>query len=109
MNESIQYTITPADFLKSVGVSYRQSDNWLGIKVCPFCGGGDKKQTHTFAVHAVDGNYSCLRTKCGVKSSFWNLMLHYGHDPKQYIKRTDKSYRPEKKKVTRFIYGKQNR
>ena len=109
--DKVEFTLTPEEFLQELGINYKRREDWLGLKWCLFCFGGESKQVHTFAIHAIDGNYSCLRTKCGVKGSFWNLMLHYGYNPVNYIKRTDKSFKPkpEKREKTRFIYGKKNR
>lgn len=103
MNEQITYTITPIELLQQKGCRTKEKGNWIGVKECPFCHGGNGNQKWTFAVHIEDGNYVCLRTSCNARSNFWNLLKHFGYNPKEYI---DNKKKRKKVRRKRFIYGK---
>ena len=70
MNSPVEYSIRPDELPKDAGWEFRPRQTWHDVKVCPFCGGGDHKDLHTFAVHAADGNYDCHRAGCGQRGSF---------------------------------------
>jgi len=99
---SIEWNIKPEQFLREQGLRTQKSGNWLRLKHCPFCDGGHHRDILSFAIHSVDGNYTCLRTKCGEKGNFWNLILHFGKNPKDYVERFSKKGKKKKKK---FVYN----
>lgn len=100
----IEYSITPQELLEKQGIQFKRANNWLGLKLCIFCSGGSSKQQHTFAVHEKDGNFNCLRTKCGKSGSFWSLLQHFGYNPKDFIKHH--GTKQKKLSTSRFVYGK---
>lgn len=105
MVNEIEFSITPEDFLREIGWSFSKRGSWLSLKNCPFCSGGQHRNVFTFAVHSVDGNYFCHRTKCGEKGNFWNLIQSQGKDPKQYLADGGKGKKPKKKGKKKYIYG----
>ncbi len=108
MNEKLKYNITPEELLKNQGYKYSIKGQWLSVKYCPFCTGGKTKQQYTFGIHRFDYNYNCLRTTCGQASSFWNLLIHFGLDPKEYIDKTQPSHKnPHVTKKPGYIYRRQ--
>lgn len=86
--DKILYLITPADLLSELGWKYRRKGKWFVLSICPFCDGGHKRDAQTCIVHTSDGNFSCLRSKCGAAGSFWNLLESNGYDPKEFIDRS---------------------
>jgi hypothetical protein len=96
---SQKFSMTPMQFLREVGVDFKEKVHWLSVKTCPFCLGGDHGDVFSFAVHKEGGNFSCSRTKCGKRGTFWGLLLHYGYNPRKYIK-----YEDGKVKRKRFTY-----
>ena len=100
----IEYNITPAQFLREIGWSFTSRGKWLGLKSCPFCGGGNQRDVFTFAVHSIDGNYFCHRSKCGEKGSFWALIKSQNLNPADYQNRDSKKGNSKKGKK-KFIYG----
>lgn len=86
----IEWNVTPVGFLAEVGWSHKLRGRWLDLKLCPLCGGGDRVDTHTFAVHAEDGNYVCQRSKCGSKGNFWMLIELAGRNPRDFIGRRER-------------------
>lgn len=96
----MNWTTTPAEFIKTLGWKAVRRGNWLTTKHCPFCGGGNGGDTFTFAVHATDGNFFCHRAKCGESGSFWGLIERVGQNPKDYLGERDK-----KNGKKRFIYS----
>jgi hypothetical protein len=103
-NGSIEWKITPGGFLAEVGWTYRHRGRWLDLKLCPVCGGHQDRST--FAVHAEDGNYTCLRSSCGATGSFWMLIELAGRNPRDFIagrERPSNDSKPKKKK--KFVYG----
>ncbi|MGB4823832.1 MAG: hypothetical protein WBP82_02865 [Leuconostoc mesenteroides] len=100
----IKFTITSKELLDRQGLRIKSNGNWWSVKTCPFCDGGKQKQVYTFGVHKIDGNYNCLRTKCGEASNFWNLLKFFDLNPSDYIDK-DKSTN-SKKKSKRYIYRK---
>lgn len=94
----MNYSITPEQFLREIGWTFKRRANWLTLRYCPFCTGGDSKDIFTFAVHITGGNFFCHRQKCGVKGSFWKLIESQNKNPRDYAERA--------KSKKRFVYGK---
>ena len=92
------WNISPKEFLANVGQRTGAKGSWLVLDACPFCGGGDHGDRRTFIVHAADGNYACSRAKCGARGTFWGLIEHFGHDPKDH-------FGERKAKAKGYIYG----
>jgi hypothetical protein len=80
----MSFSITPSQFLSEIGWTAQKRGNWLTLKRCPFCSGGESGDAFTFAVHAADGNYFCHRSKCGQKGNFWKLIEETGRNPRNY-------------------------
>lgn len=102
MND-IKFSITPRELLDEVGVNYKKKEDWLAIRKCIFCDGGQHDDLYTFGVHVREGTFNCLRTSCNEKGSFWELLKHYGYDPAKYIVENSKKPKPNKK--SGFVYG----
>lgn len=100
-----KYTITPERFVRDSGWSYSKTDKFLVMRSCPFCEGGQRRDTGTFIIHKTDGNFKCVRQKCEVKGTFWELLKSAGLDPKQLLDRErcdfNNSIRPKS-----YVYGK---
>lgn len=102
--DNIRYTITPQEVLDQEGIKWSLKGNWLSVKYCPFCHGGRTRQVYTFGIHKDDYNYNCLRTTCGQASNFWNLLLHFGYNPKLYIKHEGFNQSKTKTQKKSFVY-----
>jgi len=78
------------DFLDAHVGTYRRRGKKAEIKTCPFCDGGTHNDQWTCVVFVEReaGNYKCMRGNCNATGSYWNLLEHYGVDPKEYYKRT---------------------
>lgn len=99
---SISFNITPADFLREIGWQFKLRGEWLSLKYCPFCQGGSSRDVFTFAVHKLDGNFFCHRSKCGMSGNFWKLIELNNRNPRDYIGERQQS----KKRQKKYIYGK---
>jgi twinkle protein len=84
-----------ASYLHGKGFQMKRHGHWIELSRCPFCGGGDRSDPGTFAVHSDDGNYVCHRGKCRAAGPFGKLQEHLG----------DKTFAPLTPKP--FIGGKQ--
>lgn len=96
----MRFTITPAELLAELGWANKKRGNWLTMKKCPFCGGGEGGDAFTFAVHGTDGNFFCHRSKCGMRGSFWGLLETVGRNPREYFEKDGTKAKTKKK----FIY-----
>jgi hypothetical protein len=104
VNSAADWNITPAEYLRRIGVEHRNRGKWLSVKLCPFCKGGDHGDKFTFAVHATEGNFSCLRASCGASGNFWKLIELTGGDPRDHRGERKPQQIPKKKKK-HFVYG----
>lgn len=98
---TMEFNIKPAEFLQEIGWQFKARGEWLSLKLCPFCSGGNSCDVFTFAVHATDGNFFCHRSKCSISGNFWKLIELNQRNPRAYI--GEKTFKKRKKK---FIYGK---
>lgn len=82
-----RWTISPMDVLSRIGLSPKLPirSKWLKFKYCPFCGGGNNKDRYTFVMHGIEGNYSCSRSKCGQRGTFWGFLLANNLEPKDFL------------------------
>ena len=55
---------------RSITSDFRQKDNELFFKKCPYCSGGDSNDKDTFSINLETGAYSCFRASCGAKGHF---------------------------------------
>jgi twinkle protein len=80
------------EYLRSKGLSFRRRGSKAECKLCPFCHGGDSGDKFTFVVYldSTGGNFKCMRGKCAVAGSFWQLASHFGDDPKSFYAASDK-------------------
>lgn len=53
-------------------------------RYCPFCHGGDNRDTNTFAVGLYNGAFQCLRGNCNKKGSFSQLLNYFGENSANY-------------------------
>jgi hypothetical protein len=103
--ERIPFTITPEELARRAGWRYKvRSSKWLDVARCPFCRGGEHGDEHTFIIHRTDGNYACLRSKCGARGSFWKLIEHAGFNPRDFVERTGRTF-PGAKLQQGYRYG----
>jgi twinkle protein len=65
---------------------------------CPYCGGGDSRDKHTFALSRETGKYNCKRGSCGETGSFWRLCSDFGEVPDMQTKFDVKPFKSEAKK-----------
>lgn len=86
-----RWTISPMDILSEINLFPKVSNNsrWLKFKYCPFCGGGDHRDQYTFAMHGIEGNYLCSRSKCGERGTFWGFLLANNLVPKDFLTKED--------------------
>lgn len=106
--DDIKYIITAQELLDQEGLKYKSNGSWWTLRKCPFCDGGRANQEWTFGVHKKDGNYNCFRSSCGAASSFWNLLKHFGKEPKEYIDKNNSTYSKKKKKTRKLPYRSRN-
>lgn len=52
--------------------------NELIPRLCPFCHGGERQDTNTFALNLREGVFICQRGKCGVRGRFSELAKRFG-------------------------------
>lgn len=100
-----EWDITPSQFLDRIGVKYRVGRTWLALIVCPFCEGGDHRDRQTCIVHVTDGNYTCKRSSCGVRGSFWKFIETQGFDPRDFRGEGPSKVFKTKKKRERYVNG----
>jgi len=81
----INWSIKPEDFLREMGWQFKRGSKWLGVRICPFCGGGNSSEKFSLNVHITDGNYFCHRNTCSEKGSFWKLIESQGRNPREYL------------------------
>jgi len=72
-----------AAYLAQKGWEFKRRGDWLELRKCPFCKGGQHSDVGTFAVHAIDGNYVCQRGSCAVSGPFARLQEHCGDKPER--------------------------
>lgn len=89
--------MTPEELARKYFGEYKVHNGEIRPKYCPFCGGGQKKDANTFAMNAETGTFNCLRKKCDVQGSFWDICRHFGEHPEGY-KVEDAVRQPPKKK-----------
>lgn len=87
----------PRDLAQRHFREFKTHGNELIPTYCPFCGGGQKGDKHTFALNAESGTYNCKRGSCGVSGSFRQLCEHFGEQIKpnyEYRPRPEVKYVP---------------
>lgn len=47
-------------------------------RYCPYCNGGDRQDTDTFAISLANGAWNCMRGSCGKTGSFKDLAEFFG-------------------------------
>lgn len=97
------WKITPADFLREVGLAHKKRGSWLQVATCIFCDGGGSNDKFSLNVHEKDGNFFCHRSKCGMRGSFWKFIELNHRDPREYL---GEKRSKGKKMKKRFIFGK---
>lgn len=98
----LNYSITPKQLLTDHDIFFRKKGDWLSIKVCPRCKGGESQDVYTFAVHEERGSFGCLRSSCDAKGNYWELFILLGLNPRNFYNKPEST---TKKKKTRFMYG----
>lgn len=99
------YTINPQSLLDLKNLRTKKSGKVIGIEYCPNCGGGNSRQIYTAAVHLIDGNFWCMRTKCSWKGNFWQLLEYFNLNPYEYIDRHEyKKSSPTARRKSNYVY-----
>lgn len=84
-------------------VSTQSGRKQILSKYCPFCNGGDNKDTYTFAMNLEDGAYNCLRGKCGARGSFFEILRKFNLLKSKFHENIKKYYvKPNRKELKRI-------
>lgn len=79
-------------YLRSKNLRVRQrGHNKIEIERCIFCAGGESADKWTMVVYTDEGNFKCLRSKCGEAGTFWRIAEQFNDDPKEYFSRMEKT------------------
>ena len=89
-------------YLRHKGFKMRRRGQKAEFEICPFCNGGENGDKWKCVVYLDDtgGNYKCMRGSCGVSGSFWQLVEHFGDNPKDYYQRDERRIAPLHKPIT---------
>jgi hypothetical protein len=89
-------------YLINRGLQIRRRGKKAEIRNCPFCGGGEHRDLWTCVVYLDDdgGNHKCMRGSCGQAGSFWQLVEHFGDDPREFYEKVD-SWLPKAPRTVR--------
>lgn len=63
------------DFARFVNAETEKKENGeeLEFKYCPYCHGGEHRDKKTFSINLKDGQFKCLRGKCGKSGNIFTL------------------------------------
>ena len=86
----------PVDFVKKHMKDFKQRGSEAVPVHCPFCGGGERGDKHTFALNLETGAYNCKRGTCNATGNFTQLLKEYGEMSEQSFE-----FRPPPKKEYR--------
>jgi hypothetical protein len=86
------------EYIRGKGTKIRRRGHKAEIETCPFCAGGDHHDRWTCVVYLdqTGGNFKCMRGSCGRTGSFWQMLEHYGDDPKDFYQRDFTKPRPSR-------------
>lgn len=92
------------DFARAVGISAKNRNGNLHFKICPYCRGGSRPDTETFAISLKTGMFKCQRDSCGRQGNMitlaqdfdFKLSNFYGESAVAVQKQFRKLKRPEK-------------
>lgn len=99
--------LTPIEFADKYLHPYRISGDEIIPKYCPFCRGGDNRDTETFALNIEKRTYNCKRGKCQAVGTYRQLLRHFGEDVdtprspnREWTRPAPKRYEPPKTRPT---------
>lgn len=72
------------DFTKKHLKEHRIKGDEIQVKECPFCYGGQHKDTYSFGINVKKHTFGCMRGKCGQKGTFKELTDFYGEEADYY-------------------------
>lgn len=72
-----KYGMTPRQFADRHLGEYEEKDEEIVPKKCPFCQPTKPDNFKTFAINKSNGAYNCKRASCGVKGSFYDLLVEF--------------------------------
>jgi KaiC/GvpD/RAD55 family RecA-like ATPase len=90
----------------------RRKGKELQFEFCPYCHGGQNKDTYTFSINMINGQHSCFRSSCGIKGNMITLSkdfhfslgeeadAYYNPEWKKYKKLIQEKYKPKPTAIT---------
>lgn len=81
----------------------RKNGKELEFEVCPYCHGGQNRDTFTFSINMNTGQHNCFRASCGAKGNMIKLSKDFHFSLGDDI---DAYYNPDWKKFKRLIQQK---
>lgn len=81
-------------FAREQGTEYRQRNDELQLKSCPYCNGGSHHDQWTFAINLKTGQNNCKRSSCGASGNMITLSRDFDFSLGNNV---DEYYRPTKK------------
>jgi len=85
------------DFARTYLREYKEKGKEIEAKYCPYCNGGQRKDTFTFSINTDKHTFNCLRGKCGMKGSFKELCDKHGVEADyhlEWLEENGKSNKP---------------
>ena len=84
------------DFARSKGIRTRNSGDEIQFQYCPFCHGGESRDTYTFAINRKTGAFNCKRSTCDAKGNMLTLSRVFDFSLGTIV---DEYFRPRKQFV----------
>lgn len=70
--------INPHEFARKYFGEFSEENGEIIPKLCPYCHGGQHHDKKTFAMNVETGVFNCKRGSCGMKGTFFKIMLDFG-------------------------------
>ena len=89
------------DFARSQRIEVKEYHGELQFYICPYCGGGKKRDTKTFSINLTTGQCKCLRASCSVSGNMLTISKDFnfslGTEIDAYYSQKQDTYRKFKK------------
>lgn len=61
------------DFARTIGEQPKMKGDELHFRICPYCKGGDSRDSNTFSINMKTGQFKCLRESCSATGNMVTL------------------------------------